>query len=212
MALSKPLLRRLHAEVCAPPPTPAQGVAQRRLADDADRLWTRLTDWLGRGDMVSDADNDALQLACWALQLPSARGDLPTGKFGVASMRDRAERSAELLVTDLADDIDDDLLDRTVRLLQELHRRPPMLEEAKLLSDAVNLDDFGIGGFVQQVGRLAISGDGLTALLDATRARSRYGYWTARLGDEFHFDFARQLAEKRLETWLDVARLLEEEV
>ncbi|MEM6561869.1 MAG: hypothetical protein AAF656_09720, partial [Planctomycetota bacterium] len=198
--------------VCAPPVPPAVGVRQQRLADDAQRVWERAAGWLADGKLVDDADAEAIELGCWALQLPSARGDLPTGKFGVASLRDRAERAAELLVTDLSDVVDPDLLDRTVRLLQELHRRPPMLEEAKLLADAVNLDDFGIGGLVQQVGRLAIAGDGLTALLDATRARTRYGYWTARLNDDFHFDQARKLAEKRLATWLEVARLLEEEV
>lgn len=211
MALSRSLLRRLHVEVAAPPVVTAGGVSQPRLVDDAQRLWMRLAGWLDMG-LVSDPDTDALELSCWAVQLPWARGDLPTGKFGTASMRDRAERAAELLVTDLADVIDEDLLDRSVRILQELHRRPPMIEDAKLLADAVNLDDFGVGGLVQQIGRLASAGDGLAALIDATRARSRYGYWTARLKDDFHFEHPRKLAEIRLASLLEVARMLEEEV
>ena len=100
-----------------------------------------------------------------------------------SELRDRAEQSAELLVGLLGDEIDERLLDGATRLLHEMPQRSPMLDEAKLLADAVNLDDFGASGLVQQMGQLTRQGEGLKQLIEGCAAREKYGYWDARLKD-----------------------------
>lgn len=208
MPLPTPLLRRLGSVASRPidGSTP-----QNRLADDARRLWRRICVWLDDCNLVGDgADPDALELACWALQLPMGEGFMP-GKLGTTSLRDRAHNAAEMLVNELGEEIHPDLLDRTIRLLHELPQRPPVIDDAKLLSDAVNLDDFGMSGLIYQAIGLAVQGGGLETLVDATTRRNAYGYWQARLKDDFYFDLPRQLAAERLEHLKTAARMLERE-
>src|SRR5688572_25542653 len=96
---------------------------------------------------------------------------LPAGRLGRTSLRDRTEQSAELLVSLLGDEIDESLLDRATRLLHETPQRSPMLDEARLLADAVNLDDFGASGLVQQMVHLTRQGEGLAQLIEGCGAR-----------------------------------------
>ena len=213
MPLPTPLLRRLGAAVGG---TDGRGRGvERRLADDARRLWRRLSVWLEDEAMLGDGgDPDALELACWALQLPWGEGDPQrpvSGRLGTTSLRDRAAAAAEALVARLGGEVPADLLDRTVRLLHELPQRPPVLDDAKLLSDAVNLDDFGIGGLVQQAILLGRGGGGLEALAEATARRIDYGYWQARLKDDFYFEHPRQLAAERLGHLIECGRMLDRE-
>src|SRR5688500_17603904 len=114
-----------------------------RLIDDAQRLFGRVEKFISLNLLNATPDIDALELACWAMQLPQQRSAASVGKLARASLKQRAEQSAELLVTLLTDHADEDLLDRTSRLLLEVPHRQPMIEEARLLSDAVNLEDFG---------------------------------------------------------------------
>src|SRR5439155_21785901 len=103
------------------------------------------------GLVPQEIDLDALELACYALQLPTrqARGVM-AGRLGRTNLRERCEQAAELLVSLLASDVDEPLLDRTTRILLEIPNRPTPSEEAKLLADAVNLDDFGVTGLMIQ--------------------------------------------------------------
>jgi hypothetical protein len=180
-----------------------------RLLDDARRLWERIQKFIVTGLVTAEADADALELACFALQLPQRQTRPPTaGKLGRTNLKDRAEQSAELLVTLLSDDVDESLLDRTIRLLHELPHRSPVPEEAKLLADAVNLDDFGMVGLLSQMIQLARQGDGINQLLDGAEKREQYGYWDARLKDGFHFEPVRQIARRRVDDARQVAALL----
>ncbi len=184
-----------------------------RLTDDAARLWRRVKSFIDRGLINSSADLDATELACHALQLPMRqRKSLPTGKLGRTSLKDRAEQAAELLVSQLGDIVDESLLDRTTRLLHEVPQRSPMLDEAKLLADALNLDDFGVTGLVQQTIALARHGDGVKQVADGCEKREQYGYWDARLRDGFHFEPIRRIAKRRLEHTRQVCKLLSEEM
>src|SRR5439155_26125793 len=110
-----------------------------------------------------------------------------------------------------AKDIDEGLLDRATRVLQEMPHRSPMIDEAKLLADAVNLDDFGIVGLLTQMIQLARQGDGVSQLADGAEKREQYGYWEARLKDGFHFEPVRQIARRRLAHARQVATMLAEE-
>jgi len=53
------------------------------------------------------------------------------------------------------------------------------MEDAKLLADAVNLDDYGVIGFSLQAIQLARQGDGIAQLIDGLEKREQYGYWEA---------------------------------
>src|SRR4051794_6328058 len=119
-----------------------QGTHGPRLLEDAARLWGRVEHFIGMHLVHEGIDAEALELACYAMQLPTRRkGKTATGKAatkaGVKStLRDRAEEAAELLVGIAGPEVDESLLDRATRILQEMPHRSPMLDEAKLLADA----------------------------------------------------------------------------
>jgi hypothetical protein len=189
-----------------------QGRCGPRLVEDAQRLWKRVTRFIGM-HLVADPDQESLEMACYALQLPMRQTKPPTsGKLGRTNLRERAEQAAELLVTAMGDHVAEDLLDRATRLLQEMPHRPPMLEDARLLADALNLEDFGIVGLLGQMIQLARQGDGINQLADGMDKREQYGYWEARLKDGFHFEPIRQIARRRLVHARQVAKMLHDEL
>jgi hypothetical protein len=184
-----------------------------RLTDDAARLWRRVRSFIERGLINASADLEAAELACHALMLPMRqRKSLPTGRLGRTSLKERAEQAAELLVSQAGDLVDESLLDRTTRLLHEVPQRSPMLDEAKLLADSLNLDDFGVTGVIQQTIYLSRQGDGLKQVAEGCEKREQYGYWDARLRDGFHFEPIRRIAKRRLEHTRQVCKLLGEEM
>jgi hypothetical protein len=183
-----------------------------RLADDAVRLCQRIQKFASM-HLVAEPDLDALELACFAMQFPMRQAKPPTGgKFGRTNLRERAEQAAELLVTLLGEEIDESLLDRATRLLHETPQRSPMVEDARLLADAVNLEDFGVIGLILQTIQLARQGDGIKQVADGAEKRDQYGYWEARLKDGFHFEPIRQIARQRVDHARQVAAMLLEEL
>jgi hypothetical protein len=90
--------------------------------------------------------------------------------------------------------------------------RNPASEESKLLADALNLDDFGVIGFVTRAIQLGRQGDGVNQVAEGNDKREQYGYWDARLKDGFHFEPVRRLARQRLENARKVAKLLSDEL
>jgi hypothetical protein len=190
------------------------GTAGPRLQDDAARLWRRVERLIAMNLVPPDGlDVEALELACYSLQLPLRRTrTLPTGKQQRTNLRDRAEEAAELLLGVAGGEVDELLLDRSARLLHEMPHRSPMLDEAKLLADAVNLDDFGAVGLALQSIQLARQGEGVAQLAEGCEARELYGYWDARLKDGFHFELVRQVAIRRLENARIVCGLLSAEL
>lgn len=188
-------------------------LAGAHLVEDAQRLWNRLRRFMNMKLANVADESDPLEVACYALQLPfRQRKPLPASKLGRTSLKDRAEQSAELLVSQAGDEIDDLLLDRATRILQELHHKSPMLDAARLLADAVNLDDFGISGLLTLSVQLARQGDGLQQIVLACDKREQYGYWDARLRDGFHYDPVRQIARRRLEHARRMIKLLHDEL
>lgn len=184
-----------------------------RLVDDSERLWRRTQRFIQMDLLGPESELDALELACYAMQLPMRQSKLlPVGKLGKTSLRDRAEQAAELLVGAMGEEIDESLLDRTTRLLHELPQRSPVLDESKLLADVVNLEDFGITGLVQQTIQLSRQGAGIRQLIEAFEKREQYGYWDARLKDSFHFEPIRQIARRRLESAREMFKLLRREL
>lgn len=187
-----------------------------RLLDDGARLWRRIEQFIAMHLVHEGLDHEALELACFAMQLPARRGKPPgktTGKAATRStLRDRAEEAAELLVGIAGTDVDESLLDRATRVLLEMPHRSPMLDEAKLLADAVNLEDFGAIGVINQSIQAAKSGEGVAQLAEGCEKREQYGYWDARLKDGFHFEAVRQIALRRLQNTRQICALLAAEL
>jgi hypothetical protein len=192
-----------------------QGTHGPRLLDDALRLWRRIELFMSMHLVHEGIDAEALELACYAMQLPSrrAKGGAQGARGPTRStLRDRAEEAAELLVGIAGPDVDESLLDRATRILQEMPHRSPMLDEAKLLADAVNLEDFGAIGLLAQAIQLARAGEGITQLNEGCEKREQYGYWEARLKDGFHFEAVRQIALRRLQNTRQLCAMLAEEL
>jgi hypothetical protein len=189
------------------------GTTGPRLIEDAERLWKRVQALLSLGLIPNGSDAEALELTCYALQLPmrSSR-NLPAGKLGRTNLRDRSEQSAELLVSALGNDTSEELIDRVTNILLALPHRRPAYEESKLLADALNLDDFGLIGFVNRSMQLGRQGDGVNQVAEGNRSRDAYGYWEARLKDGFHFEPVRKIARERLANARAAAKLLEDEL
>jgi hypothetical protein len=190
------------------------GTVGPRLLDDGRRLWDRVRRFIGMSLVPSPGlDLSGLELACFALQLPQRRPRvLATGRPGRSTLRERAEEAAELLISIAAGEASEDLLDRTARILQEMPHRSPMLEESKLLADAVNLEDFGITGMTNLALQAGRHGDGLVQLAAGLEKRDQYGYWESLLKDGFHFEQIRRVAERRLENARKTAALLRGEM
>ncbi|HYO09482.1 MAG TPA: hypothetical protein VER17_10965 [Tepidisphaeraceae bacterium] len=189
------------------------GTAGPRLLDDAQRLWRRVQALLQMGLIPPEADAEALELCCYALQLPMRSSEnLPAGRLGRTNLRDRTEQSAELLVSAVGHDAAEELIDRVTNILLALPHRVPELDESQLLADALNLDDFGVVGFVTRAIQLGRQGDGVTQVADANHKREQYGYWEARLKDGFHFEPVRRMARQRLEHMRQAAKLLNDEL
>ncbi|MGA3068570.1 MAG: hypothetical protein ABSF29_17140 [Tepidisphaeraceae bacterium] len=209
MSLSSHLRRRLE-QVLSTLDDDALGP---RLRQDAVRLWKRAQKFVGMNLIGPETDRQALELACYALQLPprQARGII-SGKLGRTNLRERSEQAAELLVSLVGPDVGDELLDKTTRLLHEIPHRSPVVDEARLLADVLNLEDFGLTGLIVQTVQMALQGDGIDDLLVAAEKREEYGYWSARLKDGFHFEPIRAIARRRLETARQVVKMLADEL
>jgi hypothetical protein len=184
-----------------------------RLIDDAARLWRRTQKLLALNLVPASADLAALELACYALQLPFAADKASRNRPPVRTrLRDRAVLAIEILPKMFDDaQADESLLERTLALLEQMPDRDPKLPDSRLLADVVNLDDFGVTGLILQAIQLARQGDGLAQLLDGAEKRELYGYWDARLRDGFHFEATRRIANQRLENARAATKLLAEE-
>lgn len=176
----------------------AKFVGDAHLADSGGRLFRRSVA-LAKAELRGvKLDLEALETACFAIQLPFRAGaTMPQTSMGVVSIAERCSHAAELLVA-FADALPEALIDRTTRILIECPRRQTTLNEAKAVSDPLNLDDFGLSGFCRSAALLVHSGGGLTRLADAITKREQYGYWDARLKDSFHFNSVRVVAARRL--------------
>ena len=183
------------------------------LVDDAVRLCGRVHAFMHMKILPAEIDLAPLEIACYALQFPLKQQKmLPTGKLGRSNLKDRAEQAAEILVAGFAREIDGPLLDRTTQLLQALPQRNPPMDEARLLADVVNLDDFGITGLLLQTVMLSRAGGSVTQVGDGLEKREQYGYWGARLKEGFHFEPIREIARRRLEHTRQAAALLSDEI
>ncbi len=210
MPLDANLVKRLTRALVA---LDDRGNTGPRLVDDSLRLWRRVQTLLAMQLIPANADRTALELSCYALALPFAYDKSNRKRSPMRTrLKDRAIIAIELLPPYFNHpDADDQLLAQTLNLLEQMPERAPKLPEARLLADAVNLDDFGVSGLIVQSFQLARQGDGLSQLIDGAEKRELYGYWDARLKDGFHFEPVRRIAQVRLENARLATKLLAQE-
>lgn len=205
------LAEQLHGLLSAA--DPRGGLASgRRLLDNSSRLCATVRHLLTLGLIPTPPDTAALDLACSALQL-TLRHSMPQQPRQTMTLRDRAQSAAELLISSVepADADERTLLDRAARFLQQLPQRSPAAPEARLLADAVNLEDFGVTGLFTLMASVALAGDGVSQLAEACATREHYGYWDARLA-RFHFEPVRRMAEQRLANARECCTMLRAEM
>ena len=192
------------------------GTRGTRLLDDADRFCRRLKKFIAAGIVAPETDSLPLELSCYALQLPLKSNMSTTpGRFGGGgrtNLRERAESAAEMLVGLLSDMGHDALCEQTVAILNEVHQRHPSAELPMLLADALNLEDFGVIGLVNQIISISRQGAGVVQVAQGMEKREQYGYWDARLKEGFHFEPMRAIAKKRLDHARKVAGMLMNEL
>jgi hypothetical protein len=185
------------------------GTRGTRLLEDAQRICARIKRLIAKGVVAPETDSTAMEVACYALQLPlKATKAAPAGKLGRTNLRERTEQAAEMLVGIAGDAGNETLIDQTTQILMQVHQRKPDSEQAMLLADALNLEDFGVAGLLVQAILIVRQGGGIMLVADGCEKREQYGYWEARLKDGFHFEQTRQIARKRLEHARKTAGLL----
>lgn len=185
------------------------GTRGTRLLEDAQRVCARLKRFIAKGVVPPETDSTAMEIACFALQLPlKGTKSAPVGKLGRTNLRERTEQAAEMLVGIAGNAGNEALIDQTTQILMQIHQRKPDSDQAMLLADALNLEDFGVAGLLVQAIQIARQGGGIMLIADGCEKREQYGYWEARLKDGFHFEQTRQIARKRLDHARKTAALL----
>jgi hypothetical protein len=109
------------------------------------------------------------------------------------------ELSASILETSLSGLISRDALEKASRAVRLLNEREIDFIEGQILTEAENLDEFGVQSLWASIRRGAIEGKGVQAVIDTWHRRKEYQFWTARLNDSFRFARVRELARKRLD-------------
>jgi hypothetical protein len=88
-------------------------------------------------------------------------------------------------------------IDKIARIIVESARRDAGIVEAKILSDARNLDDIGAVAVMSELRRFILQGRGVADVLKSWDRKIDYHYWHGRLKDGFFFDTAQTLAVRR---------------
>jgi hypothetical protein len=106
--------------------------------------------------------------------------------------------AAELAADQLKEILSPQDLDYMIRILQEHRKRDAALAEARVLADALSMEEFGLVGLWNQSRAFHASGKSLEQLIKLWKAQHDYGYWESRLRDGFHYDASRRAAAERL--------------
>jgi len=83
--------------------------------------------------------------------------------------------------------------------------------EGQVVTEAENLNEFGMVAFWPNIRRGSIEGKGVRAAIDTWHRRKEYQYWTALLNDSFRIAEVQATARKRLERYEQAMAALEEQ-
>lgn len=113
------------------------------------------------------------------------------------SPSDLQDFSTQVVTDKLTGAIAGPKIDKINKIIMETTNRTTDLTEARILSDARNLDDMGAVGVFNEFRRYVIHGKGASDALDSWKRKIDYRYWDARLKESFRFDSVRKLAIQR---------------
>ena len=127
------------------------------------------------------------------------------------SQDDIYDASAEIAGDVLIGQLDQRQIEHVQNIVRQQHSRDAMLPEARILSDACNLDDLGIVGLWRDVRHYAAEGRGIDEALVSWHRRLEYGYYQARLDETFRFRATRRWARQRLERLTEAMNIMSTE-
>ena len=134
----------------------------------------------------------------WAVQVQ--KGRLQRQEILLRAAPDSLlEESASCARQSLSGLVEAAILDRAVEAILAAGNRTADLIEAQIVSDAQNLEEFGVLFVWVNVRRGLLDGKGVQAVLDTWNRRREYGFWSAKIRDAFHFEGCRKLAKLRLQ-------------
>ncbi len=110
---------------------------------------------------------------------------------------DLREFSAQVVSEKLAGTLLQAKILKINRIIIESGNRETDMTEAKILSDARNLDDMGAVGVFGDFRRHAFHGKGVGDVMESWKRKVDYRYWQARLKESFRFETVRKLAVQR---------------
>ena len=110
---------------------------------------------------------------------------------------DLREFSTQIVSDKLAETLSVAKIDKVNNIIVESESRETNLTEAKILSDARNLDDMGAVGVLNEFRRNVIRGKGVSDVMESWKRKVDYRYWQARLKESFRFETVRKIAAQR---------------
>ncbi len=175
------------------------GQTDNWLWDTADRI-ERNVNAICQSAEIQRA-NLAIDLFC----LKAAVYFFQTGLIQAAGSKDalyldpaEIARLSTLVVTEkLVKVVDTKRIQKINDILIQTCEKTTRLNEAKILSDAINLDDIGSVGVFNQVRDGALQKKSISQLINNYKKKADYGYWQARLTESFHFKNTAKIANKR---------------
>jgi len=112
---------------------------------------------------------------------------------------DHYERGIAYLKRRMQSDTEPDTLQRAADAIHALGKKDHESVEARILADAVALDQFGVVSLWQAIRRGLEEGTGVQSVLDRWRRRNEFRYWDVVMKENIYFPEVREIARRRLE-------------
>ena len=132
----------------------------------------------------------------------------PSEIFVRPADKDILDRSISVVSDQLCKLIPARIIDKIAKTIAGLKDTKPNQTNSIILSDADNLEDFGVLGFTFQVRTAQSSGKSTRQLLESFRRQQEYHYWEARIKNAFHLEISKAIARQRLESMGKIFDLL----
>jgi hypothetical protein len=134
----------------------------------------------------------------WIVRLKAGEVERREALLRPLSEADR-EQSAVVLERRLGRLLPPQTLVRAAEAIRTLKDREIESIEGQVVTEADNLDEFGVLSLWTTIRRGTIEGKGVQAVVETWRRRKEYRYWDALLKDSFRFPAVRAVAQTRLE-------------
>ncbi len=134
--------------------------------------------------------------AGWILQL--AAGEVRMGDLLLRRTTDRQrDQAADWMGQRLQDVLPAGSIQQAVRIVRTCNERAPAMLEARILSEAENLEQVGPQTVVLMVRRQMAEGRTLADSVEAWKRQEQYQFWPAWIKECFRFPSVRAIAEER---------------